>query len=165
MKRECKSLCAVICTHGALYHTLRQAKPSLLPATVQANRMEGNAKVRPAVPGRQPGPAPLCSAPHEAPSAPNSQCRQSKAVSRQQSTRAVSAADRQREQQPLCLLSWATAARSLACKSHTAYRTGTKSFSPINPFLAISTVKCLVIFSSSCSCARTTKHSCYYRPK
>lgn len=69
------------------------------------------------------------------------------------------------EWQPLCLPSQAAAARSPACKPHTAYRTGTKPLSPINPFLAISTVKCLVIFSSSCSCARTTKHSCYYRPQ
>lgn len=102
----------------------------------------------PAVPGGQPGPAPPCSAPHEAPPTPNSQRRQSKAVNRQQSTRAVS-----------------TAAHSPACEPHAAYRMGTNPLSPINPFLAISTVKCLVIFSSSCSCARTTKHTCYYRPQ
>lgn len=92
--------------------------------------------------------------------APNSQPRQRGAVTCQQSSRAVPSAD------SLCALpSQAVAVCSAACKLLTSYGMGKKTLSPINPFLAISIVKRLVIFSSSCSCARASKRCCYYRPQ
>lgn len=98
--------------------------------------------------------------------APNSQPRQRGAVTCQQSSRAVPGADGQCLSSGLCALpSRAVAVCSAACNPLTSYGMGKKTLSPINPFLAISIVKCLVIFSSSCSCVRASKRCCYYRPQ
>lgn len=50
---------------------------------------------------------------------------------------------------PYVLPSPAAAVCPPACKPHTSYTMGTQPLSPIRPFLSISAVKCLIVFSSS----------------